>query len=369
MRWPCVPMFVYVVAAGCWLIASPSKAQAGGTGSVACGSSPAAWNVPAGALVLSRSPGPVNGVITALGEYRTHSMLAHGNGWVSHAAMYTPGTSGWPAYCSTPVNADELKNGYPGASQIQEGGIYQFLYGGGVEHVAFQRGCDATTCPNDDGRTIADWLWFSMPYQWSPSRQSGGGRGQGDDGLYRIEMGTPAALTAYSLYQFRDLQGVNSGGATWNNGIVCTTLLAYAHFKAGKGIVAPYVYPHEQLVRGITGLVGAVEDECNRGVGFWKGLGANITCLEGICDDAARQVTNCMTVGRCDTDTSGANSFASVRDDPASTARSISPDRLGGWSGHPSEGYREGSGVSVWAADSEQAVQWNAPGNVYGCWF
>jgi hypothetical protein len=61
-----------------------------------------------------------------------------------------------------------------------------------------------------------------------------------------------------------------------------------------------------------------------------------------------------------------------VRDDPSSTATSISPDRLGGWSGHPWQGHidgTEGSGVSVWAADNEQTVQWSSPGNGYGCWF
>lgn len=339
-----------------------APAYAGGTGSVACGSSPASWNVPNGAIVLSRSSGPVNGVLSSLGEYRTHSMLAHDNGWVTHAAMYTPGITSWPTYCSTPLNASELKDGYPGASQIPAGGVYQFLYGGSVEYVAFQRGCNSAACPNDDGAAIADWVWNAMPYEWTPSRQ-------GSDGFYRIEVGTPSVLTNYSLYQFRDLQSINTGGATWNDGVVCATVLAYAQYMAGKGAIEPYLYPHAQVANGITGLVGAVEDECNRGVGFWKGLGATITCFEGICDDAARQVANCMAVGRCDTDSDGSNTFASVRDDPAATATSISPDHLGGWSGHPWEGYLDGSGVSVWAADSEQTPQWNSPGSVYGCWF
>jgi hypothetical protein len=44
-----------------------------------------------------------------------------------------------------------------------------------------------------------------------------------------------------------------------------------------------------------------------------------------------------------------------------SSARSISPDRLGGWSGHPTS-------TSLWAVSPAYNVQWNAPGAVYGCW-
>jgi hypothetical protein len=139
---------------------------------------------------------------------------------------------------------------------------------------------------------------------------------------------------------------------------------------ADKHVVTAYTYPHGAIVSAVDGLMGAVESECHDGIGFWKNIAVNVTCLESICDDAARQVANCMAVGRCDTDDDGyANTFASVRDDPSSTATSISPDRLGGWSGHPWDGYLEGSGVSVWAADTDQALQWNSAGNVYGCWY
>jgi hypothetical protein len=353
-----------VAVVGLVMAAGPSS-RAGGTGSDACGSSPASWNVPAGAIVLSRASGPVSGVLSALGEYRTHSMIAHGNGWATHAAMYTPSMTGWPTYCSTPLDGGELEKGYPGASQIQEGGIYQFLYAGSLEYIAFQRGCSSVACPNGDGQQVADWIWNTIPFDWTNSKQ-------GTDGLYRIEIGTPPAVAPYSLYQFRDIQSLQTGGGTWNNGVVCSTLISYSQYMAGRGAITAYTYSHDQVVSGINGLLGSVEDECNQGIGFWQGVAATITCFQGICDNAARQVTNCMAVGRCDTDSSGSNTYASVRDDPNSTATSISPDRLGGWSGHPWQGYvdgTEGSGVSVWAADNEQTVQWNSPGNVYGCWF
>jgi hypothetical protein len=334
--------------------------------STACGSSPAAWNAPDGALVLSRSQGPVGGTLSGVGEYRTHSMLAHGNGWVTHATMFSPTTTSWPTYCSTPLNPDELRNGYPGASIVSPGAIYAFLYGGGssVEHIGYQRSCNSAQCPSDDGSDIANWLWNSSPYEWATSRADG------NQGLYRLLVGTPPRATNYSLFQYRLIEGVNFGSVAWNNGAVCSTFLAYAQYMADKRAVTAYTYPHDAVVNAMNGLMGAVENECREGIGFWKNIAVNVTCFENICDDAARQVANCMSVGRCDTDDDDpGNTFAGVRDNPTSTATSISPDRLGGWSGHPWEGYLEGSGVSVWAADTEQAVQWNSGGNVYGCWY
>ncbi|HMI85464.1 MAG TPA: hypothetical protein VK550_15315 [Polyangiaceae bacterium] len=348
-----------------FLVTLGGSANAAAIESTPCGSSSAVWNAPDGALVLSRSQGPVGGTLSGVGEYRTHSMLAHGNGWVTHATMYSPETTNWPTYCSTPLNPDELRNGYPGASIVSPGAIYAFLYGGGssVEHIGYQRSCNSAQCPSDDGSDIAKWLWDSAASEWTVSRQDS------SQGLYRLLVGTPPRPTNYSLFQYRFIEGVNFGGVAWNNGAVCSTFLAYAQYMADKRTVEAYTYPHDAVVNAMNGLMGAVESECHEGIGFWKNLAVNVTCFESICDDAARQVANCMAVGRCDSDDDGANTFASVRDDPASTATSISPDRLGGWSGHPWEGYLEGSGVSVWAADTEQSVQWNSAGNVYGCWY
>jgi hypothetical protein len=293
-------------------------------------------------------------------------MLAHGNGWVTHATMFSPTTTSWPTYCSSPLDANELRDGYPGASLVQPGAIYAFLYGGGssVEHIGYQRSCNSDRCPNDDGSDIANWLWNSSPYEWVVSREDPG------QGLYRLLMGTPPRATNYSLFQYRAIEDLNFGSVAWNNGAVCSTFLAYAQYMADKRPVTAYTYPHDAILSAMNGLMGAVESDCRDGIGFWKNIAVNITCLENICDDAARQVANCMAVGRCDTDDDGSsNTFASVRDDPSSTAISISPDRLGGWSGHPWDGYSDGSGVSVWAADTQQALQWNSAGNVYGCWY
>src|SRR5262245_16629796 len=115
-------------AAGAALMIFSGAALAGAsdTSDSACGSSPSGWHAPNGSLVLSRGgEGPVTAVLDAVGEYRTHSMMSHGpGGEVTHETMYSPGTNGWPTYCSTPLKVGELRDGYPGASRVNQGAIY-----------------------------------------------------------------------------------------------------------------------------------------------------------------------------------------------------------------------------------------------------
>src|SRR5262245_9454050 len=75
----------FSVAASLTVTASSARAD------TVCGAAEASWNVPAGAVVFSRSPGPVRDVIDAAGESRSHSMLSHGLGGASHASMVRPG--------------------------------------------------------------------------------------------------------------------------------------------------------------------------------------------------------------------------------------------------------------------------------------
>ena len=133
-----------VIAAAIGASATPALAGSSDTSDVACGSTAAGWNAPKGALVASRGKGPVTAVIDAIGEWRTHIMMSHGPGqYVTHSTMFSPGTNGWPTYCSTPIKANELEHGYPGTSQSNQGAIYQFLYGGGGPVHADQAGSSA----------------------------------------------------------------------------------------------------------------------------------------------------------------------------------------------------------------------------------
>ena len=301
----------------------------------------------------------MDAVLTAVGEHYTHSMLSHGPGeLVTHSTMYTPGTNGWPKYCSTPINSEELAHGYPGVSQTGPGGIYAFLYlgDGPAQDLMYKR--SATPAGVDDnGLQIAEYVWLSMPYTAVDSRQ--------DDGhtVYRLAHPRTAAFFDYVLYQYRNQENIHRGEAAWNNGSVCSTFLAFAHHMAGKGTIEPATYDHETIVAAGNALYSRVEDECSTNTSWLMDVGSTLTCFEGICDDAARQTRNCMARGVCDSDSS--SHWDAVRNDPNSIAVSTSPDRLAGLSGHPFEGPE----ASVWAYDEGTDVQWNSGGDVYGCWF
>jgi len=343
------------------LAASTANAGASGTSDVACGWSSSGWNAPNGALVTNRAPGPVRAVLDAVGEYRTHSMVSHGpGGWVSHETMYSPGQTGWPTYCSTPANPTELRDGYPGASQTDQGGIYTFIYHGGNNEYLRHQTSRSNGVDDTRGAAAANWLWSSAPYSTVYSKQDG------SRWIYRLKSDSGAFLN-YVLYQYRDLGGVATGTPGWNNGMVCSTMIAYAQNKSGGGTVSSGTYNHTQLVTAGNALYNAVYDSCDAGLGFWASLGASVTCLEGICDDAARQVRNCMVAGRCDTDSSSV--WSDIANNSATVARSISPDRLAGINGEGVQMQQHNATNSMYEDSPPVTTQWNSGGNVYGCFF
>lgn len=354
------PRFVAVLFAAVGVLrASVSHAGASDTNSAACGSTKASWNAPNGALVISRSSGVIGSVLTAVGEYYTHSMISHGPGnVVTHSTMYMPGTTGWPTYCSTPLKPDELRNGYPGASQINQGAIYDFLYldGEEVDSVIYQQ--SATAGEYDArGAEVTAFLWAEIPYTVVGSRQDS------SQTFYRLRHHQTQNFFNYVLYQYRNEEDLYLGAPAWNSGSVCSTFLAYAHHMAGNGDVLPKTYTHPQIVAAGNALYDSVDERCNSDTGWLLDVASTVSCLEGICDDAARQTRNCMASGVCDSD--DAKYWSRIVNDPTSVAVSTSPDRLGGWSGNPTSG----DGVSIWASDVGADVQWNSGGDLYGCWF
>lgn len=385
-------------------LATPAFAGSSDTSSLACGSAPAGWNAPKGALVASRGKGPVTAVIDAVGEWRTHIMMSHGPGqYVTHSTMFSPGTNGWPTYCSTPVKAAELEHGYPGASQSNQGAIYQFLYSGSAPvHLAYTVATSGTL--RTQAESVADHAWYDMPYQWQASRQNA------QNGLYVLGStghalacaytwnGTANAYNCpaswngtndgcdcgcqyadpdcgstsfqrleYSTYQYKNIESRAIAGYAANNGTQCSSVVADLFYRdtAGAQRMTSYTYSHNQVVAAGNRLYDSVQDECDDGLGFWGGVGASITCFESICDDAARQVRNCFIDStKCNTDSS--DPWNAVVNNPASNAVSISPDRAVGAGLHASGP----GGNGPWGgAAAEVAIQWNSPGNVYGCWF
>ncbi|AUX23923.1 hypothetical protein SOCEGT47_044530 [Sorangium cellulosum] len=336
------------------VVVSSCIASAAAAAEQACGYSSAGWNAPNGAAVFSAGSGPIGDVLNAVGELRTHSMLSHGAGrWVTHATMKQPTENSWPAVCSTPITPSDLIGGYPGLEQVNQGGIYRFLYGsggGGATALTYQVGDPKRAA------SIGDHIWYTVPYYTDRSIVDGG-----------AEIARPqirGGRVPYSFYQYRTTEGTPTGEPAWNNGMVCSSFLAYAHYADGQGVIPPYTYNHAKLASAANALHAGVRGDCEQSLGFWGELGTSIVCFASICTEAADQVANCMASHRCDT--SSSSLWRGVRDDPSTVAESISPDRIGGWSGHA---WGTQAGATVWSADINHNVQWSSPGNVYGCWY
>ena len=316
----------------------------------ACGSTAAGWNAPNGAVVFSRGEGPIRPVMDAIGEYRTHSMLSHGpGGSTSHATLATPTQTDWPGVCTKPINGNHLQYGYPGLQQINQGGAYHSLYseGGSVEWIGWQQGDPAQAA------LIGDSIWYNHPFVTDRSRADSG---QTIDRPLWHNM-----RINYSLYQYRDLESVHHmPGDAANNGMVCSTFLAYAHNYAGRGYVTPYTYSHGQIANASNALYAGVYNQCKASLGWFLNAALTVACpFYNVCGNAGNQVANCMATNSCDS--SSASPWKGVRDDPNATATSISPDRIGGWGVHSMHN-------TVWGPDYSHQLQWNSGGNVYGCW-
>jgi hypothetical protein len=309
-------------------------------------------------VVFNRGAGPIKDVISSIGESRSHSILSNASvQYVTHAVAKTPGRPGWPTYCSTPLQSDELQNGWAGAEQINQGAIYTYLYSNGSqEFVYFQNGNGDGT---NKGGQIADWSWNSAPYV------SVAAQGDGSQTIYRLLNSNNNAMN-YTLYQFRNDENASTGGSNWSDGIICSTLLATLTVNTlGSGsAINNWTYSHAQINTGLNALYTSVYNQCNSKLGFWGTTGASLTCLgEDLCDAAANQVSNCMGGGNCGSNDHGY--WSGIANDPSTTGTTMSPDHIGGWSGHP----YTGSGVSVWAYDNNNTVSWSSSGNVYGCWY
>lgn len=314
-----------------------------------CGSTSAGWNAPNGAAVFNRGAGPIRSVMDAIGEYRTHSMLSHGPGGnVSHATMATPTQTSWPGVCAKPIDGNKLQYGYPGLEQINQGAIYSYFYAdGSTEWAGWQQGDPAQAA------LIGDSIWYNHPYVSDVSLV--------DSSQYVDRPIRNGYRVNYSLFQYRDLQASNKiPGDAANNGIVCSTFLAYAHNYAGRGVVSPYTYSHAQIANAANQLYTGVYNQCKSSLGWFIGSALVVACpTYNVCGNAGNQVANCMSTNLCDS--SDGRYWQSVRDDANATSTSISPDRIGGWGVHPLNN-------TIWGPDYSHQLQWNSGGNVYGCW-
>ena len=403
------------VAAFLLLASSESRAN-----EAACGTTSAGWNVPAGDPVFVSSPGPVYSVLSAVGEYRSHSMLSNGpDGWVTHATSVTPPTSSdespyWTPFCSScgsecwnPIDTGFLQNSMPGLETVSQGAIYTFLYNGSTEnYIAYQRSADYATGGasanavnnmsfNGSGSGMAWDGWWSGTGAGGANNASSGINS--DSSQYVWGRSYNGNQVHYGWYQYMNVQNAAAGVPGVNTGVVCSSSLAlWQHDAAvGSGNVYARTYTNALITNGAEALWSAVQSDCNSTTGwfssfggFFTNLGWSALCVgvtgygQGVCGQAADQMVNCFAANNCGNTSSPGNYFGNYSSDNNNNAQwqsvvrsgaqavGISPDDIGGWS-HPANGSGApdtGTGSSIWGWDGGQTVQWNSGGSNYSCW-
>jgi hypothetical protein len=363
-----------------------------------CGSTNAGWNAPNGAVVIEHAGGgPTVGIITALGEWGTHSMLSHGpDASVTHAIAGDPTIA---QDCDFPIDRGWAKAAGPGLEIVGQGAIHTVLYGDG-------------TAPVDNGPNLG--LWYQSGITYTPPNllipytvdtgpivgnyDPSWGNDHGDQiSTYQDWQGE--WLTNFSF----DIQGQLGGTAPiyfgWNQymnssttpqgvpgynfdtgfGVVCSTSLAMWQHDAlwnqygYTGDVIPRSYSFDVTLAAGSALHNNVHDRCSGGttvdLGNWNngfnvlqaGYAAYCSIIgKDICENAGNEMVNCI-LGNCDTNNSNWGWGL-----PG--AYSISDDDIGCWNGNGTGAPCTGSGSSVWGWDVMNPVQWNSGGSDYSCW-
>lgn len=384
-------------------------------GQAVCGSTAAGWNVPAGDPVFVSGPGPIYSVLSAVGEYRSHSMLSNGpGGWVTHATSVTPPTNGdlspyYTPFCSScgsecwnPIDPNFLRNSMPGLETVDQGAIYGFLYNGSSESfIAYQRSSDyaSPTAPNASANAINNISFPGPSMAWS-GWWSGSNYGtSGDSGQYVWGRTYNGSQVHYGWYQYMNSQQAAQGVPGVNTGIVCSSSLALWQHDALNGAVGatsgndilPRTYAN--LSAAANSLWNGVQSECNASTGWWSSFmgfltnaGWSALCVgetgytQGVCGMAADQMVNCFAANNCgntsspgayfqgyNTHNNGNPQWQAVINSGAQ-AVGISPDDIACWNGNGTGSPCTGAHSSVWGWDTNQTVQWNSGGNLYGCW-
>jgi len=382
-------------------LAAPLPAQAFTGDNPACFATAPVWNARKGAIVSGFSKGPINAVLAAVGESRTHTMLSHGD-WATHSTTRTPSatdvTVSWLGITiahlpkpSQPVKPVELAQGYPGFSQINMGGAY--AYWSSAQQVFTQSGQRHLPSPRVCGNLcktqgVADWLWFNVPYQ-----QVGAQTDPAGAFFYSLGFNDASGSFVHLPYDFHQyMSGLGKvHGADFNfpgdRGIVCSQAPAWAYrhwvidtaptISPGTEWIEPHAYTHDETVAAADALWSSVYSDCRAVNGdFWGiafGAIANAIGLsdlkDQICTSAAFQVLNCFLIGE-DTNGGGCKDIRNIwinqyRNSAAAGAMSLSPDTLVGLSGRP----MTGTTVGPWADSFEVPLQWNGGGSTYGCYW
>ena len=175
---------------------------------VLCGSTSAGWNVPDGDAVFEESPGVIESVLAAVGEYRSHSMLSRGpDGWVTHATSITPPVNSdrnpLGSECSAPISQNFLYASTPGLETVSQGAIYTFLYKGGpINFIGYQSGQAQT--PGGSNPTIGN-LFVGTGMSWVDWYATG------DSSQVVFAEAYNGTQIHYGWYQYMNVQGTAQG--------------------------------------------------------------------------------------------------------------------------------------------------------------
>lgn len=352
------------------------------------------WNVPNGALILSRAKdGPILQVMSAIGEKFTHSALSHGSSaMISHSTFGQPGPNSLALMCSQPVSAAVLNRGWPGPERVNAGATWAFYFNDqNNAEVSWQSG----------NNSAGDWAFWPQrltanQWQWFPGNSNRGAMVANQ--FMSLPMGTDSpnravpiycsnpyscSMLGYDFTQYMDMKNADLGWANsidpyQGTGSVCSTLQASTSYNAGAGWVNHRVYPNNLINQAAQALYNNVYNQCVAGQtgtywGAFKYSILNAACtvealrLSDGCTKVANQITNAF-VGTG----TGVNTAAwkTKLANTSVTARSISPDCLGGWAN--SKGvqgcFSTAGGSSPWGWDTTHPAQFNGPGSLYGCW-
>jgi hypothetical protein len=409
------------------LAASESRAQTtSGAATNQCGGTTAGWNVPAGDAVFVSGPGPVYQVLNSMGEYRSHSMLSHGpDYYVTHSTSVTPPTSSSASlyetpFCSScgnecwnPLSVSFLQNSMPGLETVSDGGIYAYLYGTGTTEnfIAFQSsaggGASAKGYANgwdssNTANTLANmYLGTGMTETgwWSSDTTEGDYTNTGGIFTWVKGIAYNGAKMHYGWYQYMNVQGAAQGVPGVNTGSVCSTSLAMWQHDALSGTsgytgdVLPRTYAAgATLTNAANALWNGVQSECSSSNGWFSSVGSFFTNLgwstlcigvtgytQGVCGEAADQMVNCFAANNCGNTSSPGSYWGSYTAHNDGTTQweaavaktssvTISPDDVACWNSNGTGAPCTGAGSSVWGWDTNETVQWNSGGTVYGCW-
>jgi hypothetical protein len=379
--------------------ASPSAARA----EPLCGSTSAGWNAPPGAavLIVGAHGDVVHDLLAALGESRSHSMISHGPGtWTTHATSTTPPSQ---QDCSYPIDNNFLAASTPGLETIDQGAAYTFVYKGGPQAVYFQRpttwsgsyhvplpypqGSTQTYSTNTGPLIAATYLGTD---EWS-DQMTYRTMGSGSNTVYGLSFefndgGSlwPAQPIYYGWHQYMNIGNTAQGYPTYQGtgwGVVCSTSLAmWQHDdlynqQGYTGDVLPRQYTPaattaaawvlwnfvNSQASGATTITDVSNFFSNFGPALWSGT----ACAgQSVSNNAANQMVNAFATGNV-RDNSQSDWLNLVQ---STGAYSISPDDIGGWNSNGTGAPWSGTGSSVWGWDGNNTLQWNSPGNSYGCW-